>query len=336
VVWIVAVLLLDRSAALWQQHLLGLGTWLVLLAVLRVQDRATRVQVAVVVAFATVVELVFAGWLGVYVYRLDNVPAFVPPGPRAGLPRGAVDRPQRLGARARPGAARARRWSSAAPGRCGASRWRTGPDALGAFWYGCLLLFAWRGRSPLLYAGAFLVVSGLELLGTSLGTWTWGTVDPVTGWISIGNPPERHRRRLRLVRRRGAVRHPPAAPPLDPPPRCPSRRSPVRLVGPCGRRTGRQAVGPPAAPCRAVRTSAGRLDVGSARQGEGPGALSGGTDVRGAVWHVGSARQGEVRAACRVVRTSAGPPGRRQRPTRRGPGGLSGRTDVRGDVQEVV
>ena len=62
------------------------------------------------------------------------------------------------------------------------------PDALGAFWYGCLLLFAWRGRSPLLYAGAFLVVSGLELLGTSLGTWTWQPYDP-TGLVSIGNPP---------------------------------------------------------------------------------------------------------------------------------------------------
>ena len=188
VVWIVAVLLLDRSAALWQQHLLGLGTWLVLLAVLRVQDRATRVQVAVVVAFATVVELVFAGWLGVYVYRLDNVPAFVPPGHGlVYLAALSIGRSAWAHAHARvllrstlvAGGAWAL-WGVTLADR---------PDALGAFWYGCLLLFAWRGRSPLLYAGAFLVVSGLELLGTSLGTWTWGPVDPVTGWISIGNPP---------------------------------------------------------------------------------------------------------------------------------------------------
>ena len=187
-VWIVAVLLLDRSATLWQQHLLGLGTWLVLLALLRAQDRATRVQVAVVVVFATVVELVFAGWLEVYVYRLDGVPMFVPPGhglvylAALALGRSAWAHAHArvlLGATLAVGGAWAL-WGVTLSDR---------PDALGAFWYGCLLLFAWRGRSPLLYAGAFVVVSGLELLGTSLGTWTWGPVDPVVGWISIGNPP---------------------------------------------------------------------------------------------------------------------------------------------------
>jgi hypothetical protein len=186
-VWIVAVLVLDRSAGLVQQHLLGAGTWLVLLAVLRAQDRATRVQVAVVVAFATVVELVFAGWLGVYVYRLDNVPAFVPPGhglvylAALAIGRSAwafAHAGALLGGTLAVGGAWAL-WGVTVADR---------PDALGAFWYGCLLLFAWRGKSPL-YAGAFLVVSGLELLGTSLGTWTWQPVDPVTGGISIGNPP---------------------------------------------------------------------------------------------------------------------------------------------------
>ena len=187
-VWIVAVLLLDRSAELWQQHLLGLGTWLVLLGLLRLQDRATRVQVAVVVAFATVVELVFAGWLGVYVYRLDNVPAFVPPGHGlVYLAALAIGRSAWAHAHARVLVA-----STLVVGGAWALWGITisdRPDALGAFWYACLLLFAWRGKSPLLYAGAFLVVSGLELLGTGLGTWTWGPADPVTGWISIGNPP---------------------------------------------------------------------------------------------------------------------------------------------------
>ena len=42
---------------------------------------ATRAQVAVVVAYATVIEYVFSDWLEIYVYRLgDGVPAFVPPG----------------------------------------------------------------------------------------------------------------------------------------------------------------------------------------------------------------------------------------------------------------
>jgi hypothetical protein len=190
VVWVGAVLVLDSAlgATLSQQRLLGGATWLVLLALLAGEDRATRVQVAVVVAFATVVEYVFAGWLGVYVYRLPGVPWFVPPG------HGLVY----LAALAvgRSAWAHARRdvllrgtvlvcgtwtaWGLVVSGR---------HDALGAFWYVCLLVFLRWGSSPLLYAGAFLVVSYLEIVGTSLGTWAWQPHDPVTGLVAIGNPP---------------------------------------------------------------------------------------------------------------------------------------------------
>src|SRR6476646_11416718 len=78
--WVAVVLGLDQGASLTQQRLLGLGTWCLLLALLRRESRLTQVQVGVVVAFASLVEYVFAGWLGVYVYRLHNVPSFVPPG----------------------------------------------------------------------------------------------------------------------------------------------------------------------------------------------------------------------------------------------------------------
>src|SRR4051794_31569650 len=78
--WIPLVLVLDRGASMTQQRLLGVGTWLLLLALLWRESPRTRAQVAVVVAFATLVEYCFAGWLGVYVYRLHDVPWFVPPG----------------------------------------------------------------------------------------------------------------------------------------------------------------------------------------------------------------------------------------------------------------
>ena len=181
------VLGLDTGASLTEQRLLGLGTWVLLLLVLRGEDRATSVQVGVVVAYATVIEYVFADWLGVYVYRLENVPAFVPPGHGlVYLAAFAMGRSAWAHAHARPfvGATLVAGGCWALWGVTLAGR----PDALGAFWFGCLLLFAWRGRSPLLYAGAFFVVSGLELVGTSLGTWTWSAVDP-TGLVSIGNPP---------------------------------------------------------------------------------------------------------------------------------------------------
>jgi hypothetical protein len=188
VAWVAAALLLDRGASLNQQHLLGAGTWLLLLAVLRRESAPVRVQVAVVVVFATVVEYVFSWWLGVYEYRLGTVPMFVPPGHGlvylAALSFGRTAFAHRharplLGGVLVVGGAWALWGITLSPTH----------DALGAFWYLCLVLFAWRGRSPMVYVGAFLIVSYLEIVGTSLGTWTWGAVDPVLGVITIGNPP---------------------------------------------------------------------------------------------------------------------------------------------------
>jgi hypothetical protein len=186
-VWVVIVLGLDTRSSLIEQRLLGLGTWLLLLAALRGESRATRIQVAIVVLYATTVEYVFAGWLGVYVYRLHNVPAFVPPG------HGLVY----LAALVLGRSALAHRYRRpvivATLACCGAwVLWglTLSPrlDVLGAIWFGCLLLFLRRGRTPLVYCGAFLVTSYLELIGTGLGNWAWQQHDP-SGWLSIGNPP---------------------------------------------------------------------------------------------------------------------------------------------------
>lgn len=192
VAWIGVVLLAERATAgvgvLPQQVLLGVPTWLLLLALLRRETPLVRAQVGVVVVFATSVEYVFSWWLGVYEYRLGTVPMFVPPGHGlvylAALSFGRTAFARR---HARPllGAVLVVGGAWAAWGLVLSPQ----PDALGAFWYGCLVLFAWRGRSPLVYVGAFLVVSYLEILGTSVGTWTWGAVDPVLGLVTIGNPP---------------------------------------------------------------------------------------------------------------------------------------------------
>ncbi|MDP3712410.1 MAG: hypothetical protein Q8R60_07995 [Mycobacteriales bacterium] len=186
-VWVLVVLGLDQVASLGQQRLLGLGTWALLAVLLRAECRETRVQVGVVVAFATVVEYVFAGWLGVYVYRLDNVPAFVPPG------HGLVYLAALLLGRSAWAVRHERAFVGTTLALCGAwALWGVTlsdrPDALGLFWFACLVVFTVRGRSPLTYAGAFVVVSYLELVGTGLGTWAWQTHDP-TGLITIGNPP---------------------------------------------------------------------------------------------------------------------------------------------------
>jgi hypothetical protein len=186
--WIPVVLLLDRHATLTQQRLLGVGTWLLLIALLARENNRTRAQVAVVVVFATLVEYLFAGWLGVYVYRLHDVPWFVPPGHGlVYLGALAIGRSAYVG--------RQRRWlvpvTLVAAG--GYATWGLllsgRRDVLGAVWFACLAVFLLRGRNPLVFIGAFVVVTYLELLGTGLGTWTWQVRDPILGVVAMGNPP---------------------------------------------------------------------------------------------------------------------------------------------------
>lgn len=191
--WIGAVLLLDAVRA-WdgaepvRQLVLGAVTWAVLIGLLRREPGLVRAQTMVVVGLATMVEYTFSPLLHAYVYRIGTVPLFVPPGHglvylaalalgRSALlraaPRAAVTIAVLVGGG----------W--ALHGMLSAAR----PDALGAFWFCCLLGFLIWGRSRLLYVGAFVVVSYLELAGTHLGTWAWAVRDPVLGVVSQGNPP---------------------------------------------------------------------------------------------------------------------------------------------------
>ena len=181
------VLWVDRSADLGTQRLLGLATWAVLALALRRVAPTVRAQTAVVVVFATLVEYVFSAGLEVYVYRFDNVPAYVPPGHGlVYLSAFALGHTPFVADRLRAAVTLVvlglGGW--ALHGLLIADR----PDALGAVWFLCLLGFLRWGPSREVYVGAGVVVTWLELLGTRLGTWTWQAEDPV-GWLSIGNPP---------------------------------------------------------------------------------------------------------------------------------------------------
>lgn len=185
--WITCVLLIDSRSTLAVQRGLGVATWCVLVGLLAREKPLVRAQTAIVVIFASLVEYTFSPFLGVYLYRFHNVPAYVPPGHGlVYLAALAIGRTVWVQAHARALAA-----CVAAVGGCWATYgllFASRPDALGAFWFVCLLAFLKWGPSRGLYVGAFLVVSYLELAGTSLGTWAWQRHDP-TGLVSIGNPP---------------------------------------------------------------------------------------------------------------------------------------------------
>ncbi|HUW15712.1 MAG TPA: hypothetical protein VMW94_01425, partial [Actinomycetes bacterium] len=186
--WIPVTLLADAGASLAQQRLLGLVTWAILLLLLWGESPLVRAQTAVVIGFATVVEYTFSPLLEVYTYRLDNVPAFVPPGHGlVYLAAFALGRSRLFVDHAR-GLVTATVVLGGGYALWGLSPLAPRPDVLGAFWYVCLLGFLAWGRSRLLYVGAFVVVTYLEVVGTWVGTWTWSAYDP-TGLVAMGNPP---------------------------------------------------------------------------------------------------------------------------------------------------
>jgi hypothetical protein len=181
----------SKVTAVWQQDVLGGLTFTVLfLASLKV-PKEQRVQVWACVGVATCFEVFGSLVWGVYRYRLHNLPLFVPPG------HGIVYVFGLLAAQTPVVLRHGRRVAYAV--LAGAGTWAvlgltalpllTGRlDVQGAL---CLPVFAYfLLRSPRwpLFAAIFIIVSELEISGTSLGNWFWMPNAPWTH-IPSGNPP---------------------------------------------------------------------------------------------------------------------------------------------------
>ena len=184
--WLALGLALDEGAGIGRQRLIGAATWLLLIVLVRREPRAIQAQVATLVVFATLLEYSASPLLGLYTYRLHNVPSFVPPG------HGLVYLAAVLVGRS-PAVTR-RAWIPLLT-LAVATAWAVGglvvpeqPDTLGFVLYLSFAAFILRGRAPGVYAAAFVLTAALELYGTHLGTWAWAPHDP-TGLLSAANPP---------------------------------------------------------------------------------------------------------------------------------------------------
>jgi hypothetical protein len=184
--WLALGLALDDGAGVGRQRLIGAATWLLLIVLVRREPRVTQVQVATLVVLATLLEYSASPLLGLYTYRLHNVPAFVPPG--HGLVYLAA---VLVGTSA---TITRRPWIPVLV-LAVATAWAVGglalpvhPDTLGAVLFVSFAAFILRGRYPGVYAAAFVLTAALELYGTRLGTWRWAPHDP-TGVLSAANPP---------------------------------------------------------------------------------------------------------------------------------------------------
>ena len=180
-----------HTTSVLQQYALGVLTFAVLYSVLRFSPPEQRRQVWLAVAIATCGELYFSLGVGLYRYRYDNVPLYVPAG------HGLVYLFALTAARTPLMLARRRLLVGLALGL--ATTWAllgltllpllTGRvDMTGALLWPLFAYFALRSRQAPVYAAAFLMTSVLELFGTGFGNWTWQAVAPISH-LHQGNPP---------------------------------------------------------------------------------------------------------------------------------------------------
>jgi hypothetical protein len=182
----------DRQVAnVWQQAALGVLTFAVLVVVLRFAPPQQRRQVWLAVAIATCGELYFSLGVGLYRYRFDNVPLYVPAGhglvylfalTAATTPLMIARRRLLVGA----AVVLATTWALLGVTLLPLLTGRV--DMTGALLWPLFAYFTLRSRQAPVYAAAFLMTSVLELFGTGFQNWTWQAIAPLTH-LQQGNPP---------------------------------------------------------------------------------------------------------------------------------------------------
>lgn len=178
----------DGYAPQAMQYVLAFFGWLFLIGFLRGECKYVRTQVAVAVTFAVLGEYFASIYMKGYIYRFGNIPAYVPPG------HGLVYLTAVALGRSGLFQQHARRIAVIVAGICGLwafwgiSDFTDRQDIIGAVLFGVFLLYLFKGRSPMVYLGAFFITSWLEIVGTSAGTWAWAMIDPASK-LPQGNPP---------------------------------------------------------------------------------------------------------------------------------------------------
>jgi hypothetical protein len=184
--FVAVALQLDRQTDLLQQSVLGSTVWLFLAIALRLQPREIRMQVLVLIAVATILEVIGSIIWGAYRYRLENLPLYVPAA--HGLFYLTALRVTSLPVIQRNGRAVVISVTAFATLYMVRNLTLALPDLLGFVTWAIFMRFILRGTAPVLYAVSFMLTTALELYGTGLGIWTWQPVLPLF-IIPAANPP---------------------------------------------------------------------------------------------------------------------------------------------------
>lgn len=186
---LIFAVLLNITIGLWayrygpvgSESIVSVATWIHLTAwtVLKLPPQE-RYEVVCALILATLGELFLTEVWGLYHYQSGFMPLFVPPGHvllflagkqiTASLPS----------------------WTTKAVALSTlvfmVPRWLSGDDLISFVGYLIFLLCLMESRGTQLYGVMFLLALSLEILGTSLGAWTW--VSEIPGWgLSSANPP---------------------------------------------------------------------------------------------------------------------------------------------------
>ena len=182
IVGVLAVgLALDVRTDFIGQAVLGVVIWVVLFYLLRRIDPTVRWALLACLVIATAGELFLSLVWGLYTYRLENVPFFVPPGHAMLLLLG-IRLAQRMSTRT----AHAILGCAAAYALVAGV---TGIDTLALPLLAMLAVVSYLlPTHRTLYASTFLLALALELYGTWLGNWWWSREVPVLALVTT-NPP---------------------------------------------------------------------------------------------------------------------------------------------------
>lgn len=171
---------LDAAGAPWAQPMVSLWAWMALAWVAVMSPPRHRVELAVCVVLATAGELFLKDVWGLYVYRLRNLPLFIPAG--HALVFAASTRLSGLAPSWLPRAV-----TVVFAAVVGYGAW-AGYDTFGLVWFAAFLLYVRRSADPRLCATLFLMAFAIEAYGTRLGGWTYFTEEPWLG-LTTTNPP---------------------------------------------------------------------------------------------------------------------------------------------------
>jgi hypothetical protein len=173
-------LIVDQYGGLAGQLVVSVWAWAVMFRLLKTSPREWRLPFWACLVWSTAGEIFLSLVWGMYTYRLENVPFFVPPGHVMLFWLGLTL------------ASRVPKWFVAAvpvlaAGYAVAAGW-FGFDTVSVLLTGLFLLCMAKRDGRSLYAVMFLLSLAAELYGTWMGNWMWHPEVPYFGLTSF-NPP---------------------------------------------------------------------------------------------------------------------------------------------------